>query len=686
MVSGEAPANRPWRTAFLATALAIVLLTYLLRLGFLERRGFNPDELQHLHSSWCISQGLLPYRDYFDHHTPWLHFGLSVLFSYFDVTTDPEEAISLIFSARRAMWVATGLILALTFWVGRQQRGVDVGLLAVLLLSNTLMFLGKTLEIRPDVPASALLVLAVALSSGALRAPPPHRARWRIASSGLALGAAVMFTQKALFVLPGFVAALALHLWEGGKSRLNEASRDVYSLAGGFLLPILGTLSFFAIEGALSDFVELSFLINLRWKARLSAWPLFEELTVQNPFLVSLGAVGFGKAAVALCRQRPPRSATALPLFAASSLVLGAFLIPAPHRHYALAFLPFAAVYASMGLWDIVDAGSSRSDRVYLVLAVLGVSAALVVSRPSFEQAWVYPALWLGGGAAFFVLLRRGSRHGAAAILLITLSLHPLYQSRVFWERRNWSTLQAIEWILRNVGPDETVLDGFSGLGVFRRHAFFFFFLHDEIRPMLRDDDWRELIRGLESGSIAPKVVVFDRHLEQGPAELREVIERNYLPAEPEPVRVRFIQESWRDAGPRVLGQRSSPLPYVLVEEGWYAPEEEGGIEFRRSRGKRCRLRVPIAEPADLEAIIRGRAEMTADDVTIELAVNGASVGELELVSGWRDYAFSIPKSRLKPGLNDFLLTYSQTPRQLDPNLPDRNTVLAVHSLSLQLP
>ncbi|HXV59686.1 MAG TPA: hypothetical protein VEK15_03245 [Vicinamibacteria bacterium] len=622
--------------------MAIVLLTYFLRLGFLERRGFNPDELQHLHSSWCISQGFLPYRDYFDHHTPWLHFGLSILFSVFDVTTDPEEAISLIFSGRRAMWVITGLILALTFWVGRQQRGVDVGLMAVLLLSNTVMFLGKTLEIRPDVPASALLVLAVALSTSALRVPGPQKARWRLVSSGLALGAAVMFTQKALFVLPGFAAALALHLWEGGKSRLNETSRNVYWLAGGFLLPILGTLSFFAIEGALSDFIELSFLINLRWKARLSAWPLFEELTVQNPFLVALGVLGLVKAAVELRRQSLPRAATALPLLATISLVVGAFLIPVPHRHYALAFLPFAAVYAAKGFWDVV--------------------------------------------VAFLALLRRGSRHGAAAILLITLSLHPLYQSRVFWERRNWSTLQAIEWVLRNVGPDETVLDGFSGLGVFRRHAFFFFFLHDEIRPMLRDEDWRELVQGLESGSIAPKVVVFDRHLEEGPPELRELIERDYLPAEPEPVRVRFVRESWRDAGPRVLGLRASPLPYVLVEEGWYAPEEEGGIEFRRSRGKRSRLRVPIVEPQDFEAIIRGRAEMTADDVTMELAVNGVSVGELELVSGWQDYAFSISKSRLKPGLNDFLITFSQTPRQLDPSLPARNTVLAVHSLSLRLP
>jgi hypothetical protein len=619
-------AARGNRAPFLFIASMLILAPYVVRLGFLERRGINPDELQHLHSAWCISEGMVPYRDYFEHHTPWLHFLLSRLFPLFDLDGAPALASELIFTARRLIWLVAGVILGSTFVLARRSGGTMSAFAAAVLLGNTTMFLSKSLEVRPDVPAAALLLVAAILVAKA------RPARFRYCASGIALGAAVMFTQKALFALPGFAAAFAL-------SAVSRSTRwrDGLWYALGFALPVAGTLAVFASADALGPFIDFNFLTNARWKVRLSPLPLFAELFFQNPVVAGLGAFGLFRAAVILARggRRPELDVT---LLAAASLLAGAFIIPVPHRQYALLFLPFVAVLAGDSLVDVVRRFASRR------------------------------------------------RESALAVVLVLVSIRPAYQSRVFWERRNWATLQKIEWVLANVGPQETVLDGFSGEGVFRPHAFFYFFLHDEMRGMLGDADWNALRRGLEEGSIAPKLILYDRHLKELPREVGDYIEGSYLPAGIEPIRARFARHGWSDSLPRPLApaleaERPPPVPYVLVSEGWHPAEREGPIALRRSRGRRSRLELPLMEPRRGEIFIEARLELEEAPVTMTLAVNGATVGELALRRGWVEYAFEIPATVVKRGLNELLLTYSVTPFQLDASRPGGNAVIAARSL-----
>ena len=70
---------------------------------FLKTVEFNPDEFWHLHSAWCLSRGMIPYRDFFEHHTPWLYFLLAPIFSLYRVDVDPNAAVAFIFLARRIM-------------------------------------------------------------------------------------------------------------------------------------------------------------------------------------------------------------------------------------------------------------------------------------------------------------------------------------------------------------------------------------------------------------------------------------------------------------------------------------------------------------------------------------------------------------------------------------------------------
>src|SRR6185503_953641 len=89
-----------------AVVAVLVVVPLLLRLPLVERRGFNPDELEHTHFAWRMSEGQLPYRDYFDHHTPWLHALLAPLLKRYHVATSGDEAVAALFAERRAMWPA----------------------------------------------------------------------------------------------------------------------------------------------------------------------------------------------------------------------------------------------------------------------------------------------------------------------------------------------------------------------------------------------------------------------------------------------------------------------------------------------------------------------------------------------------------------------------------------------------
>lgn len=145
----------------------------------------------------------------------------------------------------------------------------------------------------------------------------------------------------------------------------------------------------------------------------------------------------------------------------------------------------------------------------------------------------------------------------------------------------------------------------------------------------------------------------------------------------------------WLDEGPRSLDGRidvgSEPLELpILIGRGWYPPESEDGVSFRRSRGRGSWMRVPVRTPADYRAVLRVRPEIPELPVRLTFEVNRRPVGTADLAPGWAEYAFAIPADHLRPGLNDLGFAYSSTPRQARPGEPGRNASVAVDWLTLE--
>jgi hypothetical protein len=145
----------------------------------------------------------------------------------------------------------------------------------------------------------------------------------------------------------------------------------------------------------------------------------------------------------------------------------------------------------------------------------------------------------------------------------------------------------------------------------------------------------------------------------------------------------------WLDEGARALGEtldlgRQSdgslepPDLHALLVDGWYGADREGDTAFRRCRGQKARLRVPIRTPGPFEVTLRARSEMGPAPLRVALEVNGERVGEEALTAAWSEADFAVPERLLRPGFNDFVLVFSATPREADPAHEGRNSPAAV--------
>ena len=139
------PDNFPEKVKVKTVFFVLLGINLFLRCRLLFYRYFDSDELIHLHSSWSVFQGALPYKDFFEHHGPILYYLLAPLFYLCG-------NVNIIFISRGLMLLLTIGIIYLIFRMGGKIFNHLTACLASLWLSYNFMFLAKTLEVRPDVP------------------------------------------------------------------------------------------------------------------------------------------------------------------------------------------------------------------------------------------------------------------------------------------------------------------------------------------------------------------------------------------------------------------------------------------------------------------------------------------------------------------------------------------------------
>jgi hypothetical protein len=519
------------RLTFRVTIILLILLAFALRLQLLEVFAISEDEFQHLHSAYSIYHGMLPYRDYFEHHTPWLHFILRLIFPLWG------QDITVIFMARRLMLVFTGCLLYLTYRLGKVIHSTDAGLVGALYLSYTKIFLDRTLEVRPDTPAVAFWLLALLC---VVKGARQQRSYWYV-TAGLAMGSSIMFTQKSLFALAGLSLAL---LWSFLDPRVGIAFRRNLRMTGAFVaglvLPIGITSLYFLANRGLYEFINCNFLLNFQWKQEVLPYHYILHYARQNPFILAIEVAGLLFVTLRLAQRQCVLQGEFAPVLATYILITGLFLIPVPYYQYFLFFLPMLALFAAILILEFTDA-LNRAALKWLCQDARRrwwlLPNALYCVGTAWGMFWTIryahltsAALLLGiaciGLARVFSPLRL--RYALLVLICGTLVAPFNQMLNTFSEGNKWA-LSQVRYILDHSETNDTVLDGFSGYGVFRPHAYFYYFLHKGTLAMLNARQrGQDVIDALERQHT--KFIIYDIGIRSLNPEVQTYIQGHYRP------------------------------------------------------------------------------------------------------------------------------------------------------------
>jgi hypothetical protein len=535
---GATDRAKPVEAGFIAVVVLATVAAFALRIPLLKIRGFDADEFQHLHGAYCLAHGLLPYRDYFDHHTPWLHLLLSAMLPL------SGESVATVFRARYLMLAFAGAMVILTFWLGTLLRGRLTGGVAALLLSYNTIFVWKSLEIRPDTAAAAFWLFAL---GGVIKGFRSDRLRWHFAA-GLALGAAVMFTQKALFAAAGLALAF---LWAAFDRRtgirIGRLVRSVGVLTVGAALPIGATVLFFWAHGALTQFVDSNFLLNARWKRAIPVTEFLTRYVNENSYSATLALAGLALASVCMLRQEGVREARFVPVIACWVLAGGLYVIPVPYMQYYLLCLPILSIFAASLLMAALGSREDHPPKLHPVAILLvtvcviwsfqmTVSSRFIPEGRGHILAWITALGFIAAGHVAWhrwpARLARLASFRHYALLCVLAALLVLPSQRIVGLGFRWTNraqTERLRYIMERSRPTDAVLDGFSGYGTFRPHAYFYYFLLPELQVMLTERQRGEdVVRALDSGRT--RFVVYDDYVRALRPEVQEYINAHYRP------------------------------------------------------------------------------------------------------------------------------------------------------------
>jgi Dolichyl-phosphate-mannose-protein mannosyltransferase len=326
----------------------ILLASIIVRVFLTFHRALGPDEFQHLHNSWMIHLGFLPYRDFWDNHTPLTPYLLAPILS---VIGEGTQAVLV----ARAIFSVAGLgILWIVYKIARMLLDKSTALLAITLLSISEIFLQKSIEVRPD---QMLILLWMGSIWMCIRIHPRHLI------GGVLLGIASLFSPKALLCLS---VALPVFCILSPATQLTIKLKRAVLYILGFLIPVTALALFFFSKGALNDLVTGTLLQNLNYPDTTK--PVF-LLFPQNLSFFLLAFVGM---IVSFLHNRNLKHPLSLLSAAGIGLFcLLAFIMPASFPQSALIFLPIFSIFAAIAVRASLQSANILLPIIALIIGFL---------------------------------------------------------------------------------------------------------------------------------------------------------------------------------------------------------------------------------------------------------------------------------------------------------------------------
>ncbi|MFH1259503.1 MAG: glycosyltransferase family 39 protein [Elusimicrobiota bacterium] len=340
----------------------LLLLGLAIRLNFTFFHYFDADEFVNLHSSWLVAQNLLPYRDFHQFYTPLFWYLLYPLFIIF------KSASALLYSARFLIFLLNLGIFYYTYQIAKFYGNKKAAWLALILLSFSVIYLRKSIEVRPDVPLTLLGLIAIyyLIKTLPLTLPSPTRGEEKsphseIIKAGLSLGLGLLFVQKGIFYVFGLTLGLLLIK--------NLKKINIIYLLTAVCLPISLLTLFYFYKKSFPVFFNSVFLFPLQLSKCFPAWETLQPtLFHYDTFFWIAALLGMIR-----CRKNVLLLTTVLSFF------IYVFFMATAYYQYYLPFLPLLAIFGGLFLKDI-------KNKHLIILLCLGLLQPLYIFSKELQN------------------------------------------------------------------------------------------------------------------------------------------------------------------------------------------------------------------------------------------------------------------------------------------------------------
>lgn len=452
------------------------------------------DEMEHLHASWLVYKGKIPYKDFFEHHNPLFWYILIPFFFLFrdNVLIFPFTRIFMLFMNL--------LILFVTYKIAREWFGRIYSLLVIVLTLFENNYFVSIPIIRPDVPMTLLWLLSFYLF---LQAKKYKSNLYIPFISGLFIGLCFDFKQLSLgFLLVPIMSNVVIYFCNKNlkKTRKKFLMLEIFILFIGFMLAVAPLYIYFYLEGAINDLFYDTIVFNLSYNLThpiIRIGQIFVGF-LNDPGFWILGFVGIINHVLSW-KNLKERDVILL-----TSIFILFFLLMFSKVMWYYRYLPLIPLMSIYVVFIIRNVLSLVTISKYRLLDKYKNNNSMLILIPLVCLLFVFSV------AKPFCEFLFGVESKSIYFLVFKNNITNQYK-----------TMELV-WNITN--ENDKVFDGY-GMYIYREHGYKYWFMHEAIFNFSYFTDIPLYLNKTET-----KVVIYDKRVKRLPPNVKKFINEFYVP------------------------------------------------------------------------------------------------------------------------------------------------------------
>jgi len=353
-------AERP-STKFIWLLLGWIVISFGLRLYFLDNVGWTYDEGIHVLLAQLLARGYEPYREVFISYPPLYTLSIDWGWRVFGSV----EGLQILM----ALYTMPGLLAV--GLIGWRLGGAWAGLTAAVFVSLEPEFFRGSRAVLTEVPSLSIAALSIAFAAFYYWQPPQQTGRVWLIASGVALAASLMLKILSPYVLGLTPLMILVRQWQFqkplGRAFWKRTLVDGLIWSAALLIPIIVFTLPFDLPAYFDQVIRFRFATRGAYEGEDNNFLVILTFLAGN-WVISLPAL----AGVAWLIRRRWRAGWFVLLWLGLAVAFALIQVPLREKHLPLLLLPLS-VLAGLGLTGVVQLIGHRRGRPIAYAAIISL-------------------------------------------------------------------------------------------------------------------------------------------------------------------------------------------------------------------------------------------------------------------------------------------------------------------------